>query len=292
VTVGATLVALGSWSTKVRATTRVALRLTHLEHNPIFHLVADSSIANLPIVTLTTDFGLDDWYVAAMKAVLLSQCPPAQLIDVTHTIPAGDLVKGSITLERAIASCQSGTVHLAVIDPGVGSARRGLITRLNQQLVVCPDNGLITWAMRRMGKGEFFQITWQPAKPSATFHGRDIFAPVAGMLAAGRAAGDLGRPINDPVMLPLAISPGPGGEIIHIDQFGNATTNIPGSAIGRNTSVRIGNLTLPFSRTYSDVPAGQPVALIGSSELLEIAVRDASAAAKLSLFAGAAVFIE
>src|SRR5881392_250016 len=113
--------------------------------------VADSSISNLPIITLTTDFGLDDWYVATLKAVLLTHCPAARLVDVTHTIAAGDVIKASITLERALAAFPAGTIHLAVIDPTVGSNRLPLVVRINQQLVACPDNGLITWAIRRLG---------------------------------------------------------------------------------------------------------------------------------------------
>src|SRR5689334_16250841 len=162
--------------------------LTHFHHASILPFVADSSIANLPnpIVTLTTDFGLDDWYVAAMKAVLLSHAPAARLVDITHTIPPGDIVKGSITLERALASFPPSTIHLAVIDPTVGSARRALIVRIHQQLIVCPDNGLITWPVRRQGPFEVFEITWKPPAQSQTFRGRDLFAPVAGMLASFR----------------------------------------------------------------------------------------------------------
>ena len=250
--------------------------------------MADSSIANLPIpiVTLTTDFGLDDWYVAAMKAVLLSHAPAARLVDITHTIPPGDIIKGSITLERAIASFPPGTIHLAVIDPTVGSARRPLIVRIAQQLVVCPDNGLITWAWRRCGGGEAYEITWTPPSVSPTFHGRDLFAPAAGMLASYRAVLDLARPVPDPMLLDLHPSAGPEGKIIHIDRFGNATTNIPASAVPANAKVRVGNLTLPLRRTYADVASGQPLALIGSSDLLEIAIRDGSAAVKLSLRVG------
>jgi len=245
--------------------------------------VADSSIANLPIVTLTTDFGLDDWYVAAMKAVLLSHTPAAQLVDVTHTIPAGDIIKGSITLERAIASFPPTTIQLAVVDPGVGSARRGLIVRINHQWVVCPDNGLITWAWKRCGGGEAYEITWKPPALSNTFHGRDVFAPVAGMLASFRAVLDLAKPIADPVLLNLQVSSGARGEIIHIDRFGNATTNIPAPSIPPNAQVQVGGLILSIDRTYRDVAPGQPLALIGSSGLLEIAVRDGSAAENHSL---------
>jgi len=259
--------------------------LTRADRPHILPFVADSSIANLPIpiVTLTTDFGLEDWYVAAMKAVLLSHAPAARLVDVTHTIPPGDIVKASITLERAVAAFPPATIHLAVIDSGVGSDRRALIVRIHQQLVICPDNGLITWAIRRLGPFEAFQITWKPSTTSQTFHGRDLFAPVAGMLASYRAILDLAKPIDAPVLLDLDLSTGPTGQIIHIDHFGNATTNISASAAPPSAMIRVANLTLPRLRTYSDVAPGQPLALIGSSDLLEVAVRNGSAAKSLSL---------
>src|SRR5688500_2236601 len=140
-----------------------------------------------PIVTLTTDFGTSDFYVAAMKAVLIRHCPEVRLIDVTHAVPRHDILCGSITLERAVSGFPEGTIHLAVVDPGVGTDRRLLVTRLNDQLIVCPDNGLITWPWHRLGPGEAFELTWRPAKSSETFHGRDVMAPVAGMLADGKA---------------------------------------------------------------------------------------------------------
>src|SRR6185436_2185711 len=129
-----------------RQTARHWSGLTRAHSASILPFVADSSIANLPIpiVSLTTDFGLDDWYVAAMKAVLLSHAPSARLVDVTHTISPGDIVRGSITLERAIASFPPTSIHLAVVDPTVGSARRAMAVRIARQMVVCPDNGLIT----------------------------------------------------------------------------------------------------------------------------------------------------
>src|SRR2546421_484338 len=132
-----------------------------------------------PIITLTSDFGLADFYVAAMKAVLIRHCPQARLIDITHQVPRHDILCGSITLERAVDGFPAGTVHLAVVDPGVGTDRRLLVTELHRQLVVCPDNGLITWPLRLHGPGKFYQITWRPTRQSSTFHGRDILAPVA-----------------------------------------------------------------------------------------------------------------
>src|SRR3954453_15153421 len=152
-----------------------------------------------PILTLTTDFGTRDFYVAAMKAVLVHECPVARLIDITHPIPRHDILCGAITLERAVDGFPPGTVHLAVIDPGVGTDRRILVARINQQTIVCPDNGLISWAWRRLGTGQAYELTWRPPNASHTFHGRDIMAPAVGRLAAGRELGELARPIDDPV---------------------------------------------------------------------------------------------
>jgi S-adenosylmethionine hydrolase len=247
-----------------------------------------------PIITLTTDFGLTDSYVAAMKAVLLRHCPDATLIDVTHNVPRQDILCGSITLERAVDGFPPGTVHLAVVDPGVGTDRRIIITELNRSLIVCPDNGLISWSWRLHAGGSAHELTWQPTRHSDTFHGRDIMAPVAGMLAAGERLEKLSRTLIDG---PILIDVGPAiastrGQVIQIDHFGNATTNIPYDQIRELTTrlVRVRNRSLGrLRRTYHDVAPGKPLALIGSSGLLEIAVRDGSAAEDLRIRVGDAV---
>jgi S-adenosylmethionine hydrolase len=228
-----------------------------------------------PIITLTTDFGLRDFYVAAMKAVLVQHCPDARLIDVTHQVPRHDVLCGSITLERAIDGFPAGTVHLAVVDPGVGTDRRILI--------------LITWAWKLHRAVQAYELTWRPAESSHTFHGRDILAPVAGRLACGHDIETLARPIDDPVLLDVQPADDTSGRIIHVDVFGNATTNISYDALrdrpGINVRVkrkRLGKL----KRTYWDVAPGKPLALIGSSGLLEIAVRDGDAARQLKLKVG------
>jgi S-adenosyl-L-methionine hydrolase (adenosine-forming) len=250
---------------------------------------ADMPGAARPIITLTSDFGLEDYYVAAMKAVLLTSLPDAQLIDVTHQIPPQDILAGAIALERAISVFPPGTVHLAVVDPGVGTGRRLLIAHIRTQWVICPDNGLITWAWRRQGGGACYELTWRPVRSSATFHGRDVMAPAAGMLAAGRPVEQIARPLADPVLLDIAPADPSSdrGRIIHLDHFGNATTNVPADhprlAAG---AVRVGDLLLPLHRTYQDVSPGAPLALIGSSDLLEIAVRDGSAVRELKLDVG------
>ena len=245
-----------------------------------------------PIITLLSDFGLADSYVAAMKAVLVRACPDARLIDVTHQVPRHDVLCGSITLERAVDGFPPGTVHLAVVDPGVGSDRRLLIVRLNKQLVVCPDNGLITWPWRMHDGSDAYELTWRPKlTPSHTFHGRDILAPVAGELAAGTAIEELGHRVGDPILLDIAPANGAAsqGRVIHLDHFGNATTNIPVEILGPKpqATVHVNRRTIgKLKKTYWDVAPGKPLALIGSSGLLEIAVRDGSAKDDLKVRVG------
>lgn len=256
----------------------------------------------MTVITFTSDFGTADHYVAAMKAAVLKACPGATLVDVTHEIPPQDVVAGVFVVERAVAAFGVGTIHLAVVDPGVGTDRRLLAVRLPGQVVLCPDNGLITWAVRRIGgPQEFFELTWRPGNRdfagegtggtiSNTFHGRDILAPAAGMLAAGAKLADLARPIDDPILLDMHLSAGPDGRIIYIDRFGNATTNIPAEAVGATTAVSLPDgRRIAIRRTFADVPRGEPVALIGSSELLEIAVNGGSAAEELRLGVSEAV---
>ena len=251
-----------------------------------------------PIITLTTDFGLRDSYVAAMKAVLLREAPDARLIDVTHLVPRHDILCGSITLERAVDGFPPKTVHLAVVDPAVGTDRRILVAELNGQFVVCPDNGLITWSWRLHVGGRANELTWRPARaPSATFHGRDIMAPAAARLARGEKLADLSHPVADPVLLDVtpASRDASRGAIIQIDQFGNATTNIPYDHLrARNGQVEVrikGRRLGKLKRTYWDVAPGRPLALIGSSGLLEIAVRDGSAERDLRVKVGDVVVI-
>jgi hypothetical protein len=250
-----------------------------------------------PIVTLTTDFGTRDHYVAAMKAVLLRYCPEVCLIDVTHHVPRHDILCGSITLERAMDGFPPDTVHLAVVDPGVGTDRRILIAQINQQTVVCPDNGLVTWSWRRLGPGKAYELKWRPRLSSNTFHGRDVMAPAAGMIAMGTPIEKIAETIDDPILLDIyPASPGSTtARIIHIDTFGNATTNMDRSAFqtpDERSFIVKGRHLGRLHRTYWDAPPGEPMALVGSSGLLEIAVRDGSASDQLDLHIGDIVTIE
>ncbi len=274
-----------------------------------------------PIITLTSDFGLADSYVAAMKAVLIRHCPDARLIDVTHNVPRHDILCGSITLERAVDGFPESTIHLAVVDPGVGTERRLVVTNVSGQTIVSPDNGLITWALRLHGAApqsaashprpgmsgaaanarvtsnepSFHEITWRPQKSSTTFHGRDVLSPVAGMLANGTPLSDLTRQIDDPILLDLTPATDARGQVIHIDHFGNATTNIRQATLKAqpSASVKVKRRTIgKLKRTYWDVAPGKPLALIGSSGLLEIAVRDGSARDDLKLRVGDDVVLQ
>lgn len=244
-----------------------------------------------PIITLTTDFRLSDYYVAAMKAVLVAHCPDARLIDVTHQVPRHDILCGSITLERAIDGFPPGTVHLAVVDPGVGTDRKILIVELNKQLVVCPDNGLITWPWQLHKSGQAYELIWRPTRSSTTFHGRDIMAPVAGKLAAGAKVESLATPLEKPILLDVTPSGRTDrrGKVIHVDAFGNATTNIAHEhlrgIVFKDVHIK-GRKLGKLRRTYWDVAPGKPLALVGSSGLLEIAVRDGDAAKELKLKVG------
>jgi S-adenosylmethionine hydrolase len=249
-----------------------------------------------PIVTLLTDFGTADAYVAAMKAVLLRECDAAHLVDVTHHVPRHDVQCGSILLERAVAQFQPRTVHLAVVDPGVGTPRRMLAVESAGQMIVCPDNGLMTWTYRRHG-GRAWALMGSSDRASPVFHGRDLFAPAAGKLAAGRSLRTLARPIDDPVLLDLQLLPAGAkrGTVIHVDHFGNATTNVPfDPAVSPGIrNVRTGRKSLgPLKATYHDVAAGQPLALVGSSGLIEIAVREGSAAQMFKLHVGDSVHLQ
>ena len=249
-----------------------------------------------PIVTLTTDFGTRDYYVAAMKAVFLRECPEVRMVDVTHDVPRHDVLCGSITLERAVDGFPPGTVHLAVVDPGVGTDRRILVVELNRQTIVCPDNGLITWAWRRLGPGQTYELTWRPRNAGNTFHGRDVMAPAAAMIARGDDVLAIARPIEDPILLDVAPASSirDGARVIHIDAFGNTTTNMSRELAEQpGRGFHVGDQVIgPLDRTYADVPPGTPLALIGSSGLLEIAVRDGSAAQQLGLKVGDVVTVE
>ena len=251
-----------------------------------------------PIITLLTDFGLEDTYVASMKGVILGSCPNARLIDVSHLIPPQDVRTGALLLASVYRDFPPGTIHLAVVDPGVGTDRRGLVLKADHYYFVGPDNGLFSWVLHEATVWEAYHLErpefWRAAV-SKTFHGRDIFAPVAAHLGMGvpvQAFGPLCKPQLAPWTDAAQTRAEILGQIIHIDHFGNAVTNVTRTALERLASpsslaVRIGGLTLaPIVETYGDQETGRVVALIGSSNRPEIAINQGHAAKTCGLRRG------
>jgi S-adenosylmethionine hydrolase len=248
-------------------------------------------------ITLLTDFGTADGYVGAMKGVIASIAPDAVIDDIAHDIPAADINAAAQTLSRYCFVYPAGSVHVVVIDPGVGSARRALAARIDDRVIVAPDNGILTVVLAKAHDVEVHAIenrAFMRDAVSPTFHGRDVFAPCAARLAAGLSLKDVGPPINDPVklMVPRAVAAPDGmrGEVIYIDRFGNLITNIPGD-LARGSIVHLNGREIGHVRhTYADVAAGKAVALIGSEDCLEIAVRGGNAAETLGAGIGAEVW--
>jgi S-adenosylmethionine hydrolase len=238
------------------------------------------------IITLLTDFGTADGYVGEMKGVLLSGAPAATLVDITHEIPPQDVERGRLTVARIWRCFPVGTIHLVVVDPGVGSERAGLCVESDGRFLVGPDNGVLSPALL-IPTARAVELPL-PVTASATFHGRDLFAPCAAALARGETIDSLGQPIASPIVrrTPEPIRRPTGeldGEIILVDRFGNCVTNLFGFGA---RSVSVGARQIPVRRTYADVPVGELVALVGSAGFVEIAVRDGSAAESLSLKRG------
>jgi len=244
----------------------------------------------MSIVTLLTDFGTADGYVAEMKGVLLSSAPGVTIVDITHDIPAHDVEMGRLTIARYWRRFPPGTVHLAIVDPGVGSSRAAIAVQSEDRYLVGPDNGLLSPALLVAGC-RVIELP-VPAHASATFHGRDLFAPAAAQLASGAPIDTLGVPARDPV---VRRTPEPRrgangeviGEVIAIDRFGNAVTNLLGLRAGGR--VVIEGLVLTLGSTYADLGEGEPGAVVGSTGLIEIVVREGRAAEQLGLRRGSPV---
>lgn len=255
-----------------------------------------------PIITLLTDFGLSDNYVGVMKGVILALCPQAQLVDLSHGIPPQDIAAGAFLLERSTHWFPERSVHLAVVDPGVGSGRRGLAVWAGGRYFVAPDNGLLTHVLDGHPKARLFAIEnegWMLPRRSCTFHGRDVFSPVAARLALGLSLEDVGLPIDDPVRLPLpplqrqanAVE----GSVVYVDHFGNLVSNIPGGDVEKLGPARVvlqGRTLIPVQSHYEAVEVGEPLAVVGGFDRLEISVRNGSAAEALGADLGVGVRVE
>jgi len=257
------------------------------------------------IITLTTDFGTRDAYVAEMKGVMLEIAAAAgravHLVDVTHEVERHDVTEAALALDAAAPHFPPGTVHLAVVDPGVGTDRRELVVQTERAVFVGPDNGVFTPFL----DGSTAWRAWELRAPeyrlpsvSRTFHGRDIFAPAAAYLATGVAADRFGPRVMDPLRLSWptvrAVAGAVAGAVLHVDRFGNLVTSIRAETLdglGGAPRIRLGGRRLRLVGTYGDLPPGQAGALIGSSGRLEIAVREGSAAAAFKARRGTPVVV-
>jgi S-adenosylmethionine hydrolase len=260
----------------------------------------------MAIIALMTDFGTRDHYVAAMKGMILQIDPKATLVDITHEIEPQEIVSGAFILRQAFPYFPVGTIFLAVVDPTVGTSRRILAARYSDRIVLAPDNGLLTLIHRDAEVQEVRVVDnrrLMAASLSSTFHGRDIFAPVAGHLSKGVSLGQVGPAASQVLMLELAkpvYRPNGGldGEVLFIDRFGNLIPNISeldlsaAHSRARQHRVAVGSHEVgPIQFSYADVPQGKPIALIGSTQMLEIAVNGGSAAATLDAHRGTPIHV-
>ncbi len=243
------------------------------------------------IITLTTDFGLRDPYVAEMKAVILSLCPEAVIVDVTHQVPKFDIRMGAYLLASAAPYFPKGAIHVAVIDPGVGTTRRNLIIRTKHNLLVGPDNGVLALAAKREQVSSVHEITSPESrmpKVSSTFHGRDILAPTAAQLANGVQPSSFGsavRDIAEPKFTKVVLDDEKKiGEVLYVDGFGNIVTNLPEEALkgfrtGESIIVSIKNrpTEMKVGKTYGEAQHGEYLVLMGSQGYVEIAKNQGNA---------------
>jgi S-adenosylmethionine hydrolase len=251
------------------------------------------------ILTVTTDFGTSDAYVAAMKGTILGIAKDLTLIDISHEISPQDVMEAAFVVANAAPYFPPETIHLVVVDPGVGTDRRPIALRIDDHWFVGADNGLFSLLAEERSPAEAIILDnpsfWRTSDPSTTFHGRDIFAPVAAHLGSGVSPSELGTPI-DPEKLeylrwarPTIMSDGIRGWIVHIDRFGNCITNISRSLYEEeqgelNTKLYAGSAVIEgIANTYDDVEKGEPLALFGSSGYLEIAVNAGNAAELYSI---------
>jgi len=261
------------------------------------------------IITITTDFGTEDAYVAAMKGTMLSIAPSAQLVDVTHQIAPQDVMESAFVLQSAQPYFPEGTVHLVVVDPGVGTERRAVALRHDGHWYVGPDNGVFPLVLDGEPPDAVVELddpaAWRTEAPSATFHGRDIFSPAAAHLAAGRSLDALGSPVESLEPLrwaqPTTDAGTVQGWVVHVDHFGNCITNIRRSTLrdALDLEARPSPEALPplkayagttvlesLSSTYGDVAEEEPLLLFGSTGYLEVSVNGGNAAERLDIRKG------
>ena len=237
------------------------------------------------IITLATDFGLTDPYVAMMKGVILSINPNARLVDISHQIKAGSILQAAGVIRETFLYFPRGTIHMAVVDPGVGGSRRLMGLEAGDHLFVGPDNGIFWPLIQKFKNAKAIHLTenrYFLSKVKKTFHGREIFSPVAAHLSLGVALEEMGTPMANPIKLELPAPSEKGGilygQIVRVDNFGNLITNIPANTLDQflkksSPLIQVGNLSVrKLSQVYTDAVEGEPLALINSSDWLEVAV--------------------
>ncbi|MFG0328653.1 MAG: S-adenosyl-l-methionine hydroxide adenosyltransferase family protein [Phycisphaerales bacterium] len=260
-----------------------------------------------PIITLTTDFGWSDTYVGVMKGVILGLCREARIVDLTHEIAPQNVLGGAIAIESSLRYFPEGTIHVGVVDPGVGTERAAVAIETDQSILVGPDNGLFSFALTAQSLKRAVRLTnRQYFRPSVsdTFHGRDVFAPVAAHLANGVALADLGEPLDD---LTTLLAPEPvyaanriESHVLHVDRFGNLITDLRveefdswrrRAGVHRVRVSAAGHSLGAVQRTFADAPPGDPLAYFGSGGRLELAVSAGSAHEFLELDVGDSVLV-
>lgn len=238
----------------------------------------------MPIITLLTDFGQESFFPAAMKGIILGLCPTATVIDMTHNVPEHDIVAGGYALYATYRYFPQGTIHVAVVDPGVGGERKIVAIDIQGHVLLTPDNGLLSFVLKSTAPDRIFRVENRDLMSrniSPTFHGRDIFAPVAAHLANGVPLEEVGPQVNQVRRLDISsaerTADGLAGEIISVDRFGNVVTNIRSDMLPEfpeersKVQIRISGQTIKgIHRTYADVGLGQLVAYVGSNDLLEV----------------------
>jgi len=250
-----------------------------------------------PVITLTTDFGQADGYVAAMKGAILSICPQAHLVDITHQVYPQAVQQAAYLLSFAAPYFPPGTVHMAVVDPGVGTDRRAVAVHCGRALYVAPDNGVLGLALEQDPAREavhLLESRFHLPEVSVTFHGRDIFAPVAAHLACGANLREMGPEIPVSGLCPLPFARPEKDEsgtwqaqVLHVDRFGNLITNLMAADATAPLTITAGGERIEgLGRTFADVTQGELVAYVGSGGYVEIAVRQGSAAGRLGLEVG------
>lgn len=241
-------------------------------------------------ITLLTDFGTADGYVGAMKGAIAEIAPSVLIDDISHDIKAGDIIGGAFAVRRYWDRFPEGTVHVVVIDPGVGTDRRALLIEADGRFLIGPDNGVFTFPLMHAKSVRVFELK-SDGLPSSTFHGRDLFAPAAGRMAIDDRS-LIGEEISDPIKFTFpryyTTDASVRGEIINIDRFGNLISNVPGAELREGMVARIADRDIPVSNTYGDVAPGEILALINSDGMVEIAVRNGNAALMLHVKTGAA----